>query len=440
MGRILDALLGRSSRQVTKLKTILGVTVTRLAILRNYRHTRCAQAQADVAHLLLLGHQDRALLRVEMVIKERNMLDVLAMVEGYCNLLIERAFLLQNQKECPEELREAAAGLSFAASRCGDLPELREVRRIFSSRFGKEFTSAAAELRNNCGMVQKFSTKQPDLETRVKVTKEIAMEKGIKVELTDPQQYAGETDPKPVAHIKNQTNAASPEPPLTAARCVQELLGDETLSTRAREKYKDAESAALAAFESAAYAAVAAKRAVELYLSESRHSDDPNKPFVKLLTSNAKKEKTQSIQDTMERDVKQHPSPDYNNPNCVDIGCRKYKVSSVRIESDKSRGKGILYEESDDEIEEMEELGSKALVMVTRAQSFAGVRGDFTAQYKKQVFQPKRSPVADGGEEECTLREKGDEMAIVAVDPPTRGRHIRHHSERGWTQEALRSS
>ncbi|PKA52360.1 hypothetical protein AXF42_Ash010257 [Apostasia shenzhenica] len=186
----LDALLGKTSRKITKLKTLIGLTITRLAVLRSQHHARWGHARADVAHLLLLGHHDRAVLRAEMVIMEQNMLDVLDIVESYCHLLTERAFLFHQQKECPDELREAAAGVAFASSRCGDLPELREIRRIFSSWFGKEFTTAAAELRNNCGvngkMVQKFSTRQPSVECRVKVAKGIAVEKGIKVDLFDP--------------------------------------------------------------------------------------------------------------------------------------------------------------------------------------------------------------------------------------------------------------
>lgn len=53
-------------------------------------------------------------------------------------------------RECPDELQEAASGILFAASRCGDFPEIQEIRAILTSRFGKEFASRAIELRNNC--------------------------------------------------------------------------------------------------------------------------------------------------------------------------------------------------------------------------------------------------------------------------------------------------
>lgn len=49
-------------------------------------------------------------------------------------------------------MKEAISSLIYAASRCGEFPELKELRAIFTSRFGKEFAARAIELRNNCGV------------------------------------------------------------------------------------------------------------------------------------------------------------------------------------------------------------------------------------------------------------------------------------------------
>jgi len=119
--------------------------------------------------------------QVEHVIKDQNMLDVYGRIEGYFNLLIERVHLIEQERlvyscnfvwwknwfsffflkwwvwyscyrECPEELKEAASGLLYAASRCGDFPEIQQIRVILTSRFGKEFAARSIELRNNCGV------------------------------------------------------------------------------------------------------------------------------------------------------------------------------------------------------------------------------------------------------------------------------------------------
>lgn len=39
------------------------------------------------------------------------------------------------------------ASIIFAAPRCSDLPDLLHVRNLFGGKYGKEFISAASELR-----------------------------------------------------------------------------------------------------------------------------------------------------------------------------------------------------------------------------------------------------------------------------------------------------
>ncbi|GJM96365.1 hypothetical protein PR202_ga13192 [Eleusine coracana subsp. coracana] len=257
MGRRLDVLLGRTSKQTARLKSLLGLATTRLGVLRGHRQVRCAQARGDAEQLLRLGAADRALLRAEQVVREQNALDVLLMLEGYCGLIVERAALVDSHRECPEELREAAAGLVYAAARCGDLPELQEVRRVLAAKFGREFVAAAAELRGGCGVnakiVQKLSTKQPSLESRQMVLQEIAAEKGIAVRFHEPSYE----DPNP----SSQRNRYQ-------AHQVDEI--EEDISGDTARRYEDVEAAAQAAFESAASAAAAAKAAMELSRGKPR--------------------------------------------------------------------------------------------------------------------------------------------------------------------------
>uniref|UniRef100_A0A0E0CR22 Uncharacterized protein n=1 Tax=Oryza meridionalis TaxID=40149 RepID=A0A0E0CR22_9ORYZ len=53
------------------------------------------------------------------------------MLESYCNLMLDL------HRECPEELREAAAaGLIYASARCGDVPELQEVKGCHGGESG----------------------------------------------------------------------------------------------------------------------------------------------------------------------------------------------------------------------------------------------------------------------------------------------------------------
>ncbi|RZC61154.1 hypothetical protein C5167_022914 [Papaver somniferum] len=272
MGRRMDALLGRTFK-VAKLRNLVNLAVSRLAVLKNQRQVRCSQARSDVIQLLNLDHQDRALLRVEVVIKEQNMLDAFGMVESYCHLLLERSVLIENSKVCPQELDEAISGLIFAASRCGEFPELQEIREMFTSRYGKEFTARAVELRNNSGVnrkiVLKFSTQQPSLEVRMKVLKEIASENGITLRFEEDTPIINKDN------LELNQKQSQTETDLSSAKLDDSKVGNEmdrneqySGSLRAR-KYRNVASAAQAAFESAATAAEAARAAVELSQSES---------------------------------------------------------------------------------------------------------------------------------------------------------------------------
>ncbi|CAN6287084.1 unnamed protein product [Urochloa humidicola] len=276
MGRRLDVLLGRTTKQTARLRSLLGLAVTRLGVVRGHRQVRCAQARGDVEQLLRLGHADRALARAEHAVREQNALDALADLEAYCGLILDRAALVDAHRECPEELREAAAGLVYAAARCGDLPELQEVRAILAAKFGREFVNAASELRSGCGVnakiVQKLSTKQPSLESRQKVLQEIAAEKGFAVNVYEPpprEDFSGRSN-----HNRRKTKQHEDErirtPPVYGL--------DEDVSGDSAQRYKDVEAAAQAAFESAASAAAAAKAAMELSRGEPRGPGDRGKP------------------------------------------------------------------------------------------------------------------------------------------------------------------
>ncbi|KAI4346832.1 hypothetical protein L6164_007695 [Bauhinia variegata] len=178
-------LLGRNF--ASKLTSVTKHLVARIAILKKQHQSRASYARSDAAELLNLGYHDRALLRVEHLIKEQNMLDVFVMIESYCKFLSQKAELLERNKECPAELKEATSSLIYACSRCGEMPELQKMREIFTSKFGKEFEAQAVELYKNNGvnseMIQKLAARPAALEIRLKVLKNIADEIGVTLHL-----------------------------------------------------------------------------------------------------------------------------------------------------------------------------------------------------------------------------------------------------------------
>ncbi|KAI9072635.1 hypothetical protein K1719_045402 [Acacia pycnantha] len=277
MGKKRDALFGRRAFNASKFKPLVNLAISRLAVLRIQRQARFKQARSDVLQLLQLGYHERALLRAEHVVKDQNLLDVYDKIEGYLNLLVERAHLIEEERECPEELKEAASGLLYASSRCGEFPELQEIRTVLTTRFGKEFAARAIELRNNCGVpiqiIQKLSTRMPSLENRMKALEEIASENNIVLQL---DQVSSNIVEGPL-NVKNENQHGPDRQEKGNIQILSNGGKDDQFSDslEVKKKYKDVADAAQAAFESAAYAAAAARAAVELSRSES-HDPPPN--------------------------------------------------------------------------------------------------------------------------------------------------------------------
>lgn len=347
MGRKLDRLLGRP-RRVAKFRPLVSLAVSRLAVLKTQRQSRLSQSRHDVLQFLQLGHHERALLRVEQVIKEQNMMDAYDMMESYCNLLMERADLIEQEKECPEELKEAISSLIYASSRCGDFPELQEIRSVFASHFGKEFVARAVELRNHCTvnlkMVTKLSTRQPNWESRVKALKEIAAENSIELHL--------EGDPSSTSEDKT---CVDKKPELAEGLQCSSPGGKEDSSSDSFQmnmKYKDVADAAQAAFESAAHAAAAARAAVELSRFGSHDPDDrdgPDTPKAKSFHKVESKAQGGPVDD-------EHQVPD--TPLIVNAGGSKRSMSSssskleeidATSSEETSRAEEVIFDKSEDE-------------------------------------------------------------------------------------------
>ncbi|MED6143069.1 hypothetical protein PIB30_003347 [Stylosanthes scabra] len=179
------------------------LAVSRIAILKNHHKARASYAYSDTAQLLRLGYHDPALLRVEYWIKEQNILDVFVMVENYCNYLRQSAELLDKSRDFPNELKEATSSLIFASSRCGEFPELHKIQEILTSKLGKEFADQAIELHRNNGvnakMIEKLSTRQLNVEIRMKALKQIAEEIGVTLHFegeAKTKQGSSVNDPK----------------------------------------------------------------------------------------------------------------------------------------------------------------------------------------------------------------------------------------------------
>lgn len=362
-----------TSKQTAKLKSLVKIAVARLAVVRRPRLGRRSIARGDVAQLLSIGHLDRALVRAEQVMEEDSMLEALDIIEHYCKILVEQSAQLEKPKECGEEIKAAAAGLIFASARCGELPELLDARAILANKFGRDFERAAKEgspVVVNPTLVQKLSGEKASAEQQRRLAKEIAAENDILLDFPDS---AGEV------HQSKQSEQGK-NVPVLAGKSVEQFevktetsevqrrqrLADDNVSrsnlaqlraekvSRDSKKYDDVRMAAEAAFESASFAAMAARAAVELSRTESQGKGPRG--------GGRGHDKVHPLQSSGERETRppgrpQKPPSPSPSPSWSD----KSTVSSVwsgapaRDAPSPPKGKSIVFDRSDEEDDDVVE-------------------------------------------------------------------------------------
>ncbi|XP_078441257.1 uncharacterized protein LOC144711200 [Wolffia australiana] len=189
---VLDAFFGRAGVfRGARCKTLLKLTIPRIKLLRNRRVLQLKQMRRDIANLLSSGQEATARIRVEHIIREENMMAAQEILELFCELIVVRLPIIESQRECPLDLKEAISSICFAAPRCADLPELQQAQMMFSSKYGKDFVNAAAELLPDSGVnrqiVELLSVRAPATDAKLKLLKEIAEEHEVDWDPTDSE-------------------------------------------------------------------------------------------------------------------------------------------------------------------------------------------------------------------------------------------------------------
>ncbi|KAK9697209.1 hypothetical protein RND81_08G021500 [Saponaria officinalis] len=176
----------KKSFKPAKCKTALNLAKSRIKLMKNKKDSQLRQMRREVSQLLQNRQDQTARIRVEHVVREEKMLAAYEMIEIYCELIVARLPIIESQKNCPLDLKEAITSLIFAEPRCGDIPELQDIRKHFTAKYGKDFSTAAIELHPACGvsriLVEKLSVKAPDGPEKVKILKGIAEEYSIQWE------------------------------------------------------------------------------------------------------------------------------------------------------------------------------------------------------------------------------------------------------------------
>ncbi|PWA75367.1 regulator of Vps4 activity in the MVB pathway protein [Artemisia annua] len=247
----------------------------------------------DIALLLQSGQDATARIRVEHVLREQNILAANEFVELFCELIVQRLSIIAKQRDCPADLKEGISSLIFAAPRCSEIPELVALRDIFEKKYGKDFVSAATDLRPDCGvnrmLIEKLSVRTPAGEVKLKVLKEIAKEYQVEWDTAESETELLKPPEKTLDGPQNFMSASSMPIKPTSDQYVQPVKatseqffqqnnpppGRYSSNGQNAMHFEDTKSAAEAAAESAKMAIAAAEAAA--YLA-NKHSNQSNQP------------------------------------------------------------------------------------------------------------------------------------------------------------------
>ncbi|XP_058773888.1 uncharacterized protein LOC131648119 [Vicia villosa] len=132
--------------KASKCKKAIKKAKCRIRFLKNKRQTIVKQLRNDLAELIQHGHEEAALNRVEQLINDESLADAYELLEKFCEFILSQFSYIQKHKECPDDIKVAISSLIFASARCGNIPELSVIRKIFGKRYGEKFAKAAVEL------------------------------------------------------------------------------------------------------------------------------------------------------------------------------------------------------------------------------------------------------------------------------------------------------
>ncbi|KAH9281859.1 IST1 -like protein [Echinococcus granulosus] len=148
-----------------KLKTNLRICSVRLKNLYQKKNELNVRARRELAEYLKAKKIDRARIRVEQIVREDYLLEVLEIIELYCELLVTRLGLITSTVECDPGLKEAIATIIWVAPRLSyDCQELEVLKTQFAIKYGREFAQVCSTNANhsvNPKVMHKLNVKAP---------------------------------------------------------------------------------------------------------------------------------------------------------------------------------------------------------------------------------------------------------------------------------------
>ncbi|GAA6061413.1 hypothetical protein JCM10212_004471 [Sporobolomyces blumeae] len=125
-------------------KIQLKLSIQRTRVLALKKSQSLKQTRREIANLLDVGKVESARIKVEGVVAEELNVELLELLELFCEVLVARFGLLEMIKEIDPGVNEAVASIIHAAPRT-ELKELHVLREMLMSKAGRDYAIAAID-------------------------------------------------------------------------------------------------------------------------------------------------------------------------------------------------------------------------------------------------------------------------------------------------------
>ncbi|KAF9021751.1 DUF292-domain-containing protein [Hymenopellis radicata] len=165
-----------------KAKVQLRISVQRLRMLQQKKEAQAKMSRRDIATLIERGKLETARVKVETIINEDIHIELLELLELYCELLVARFGILDmNSREPDAAVAEGVCAIIYAAPRT-ELKELHVLRDILMHKYGRDFSASVMENADNCvndRIVRKLDISMPSPDLVNAYLTEIAKSYGV---------------------------------------------------------------------------------------------------------------------------------------------------------------------------------------------------------------------------------------------------------------------
>ncbi|KAG0667955.1 hypothetical protein C6P45_005186 [Maudiozyma exigua] len=136
-----------------KLKTCLRMSIQYLRYAQDKQQALAKQYRRDVAQLLVANKEQKAHYRVESLINDDIHVELLEILELYCELLLARVSILCSipdevdllTNHIEDGINEAVRALVFASPHASEIKELEQLRDLLTYKFGQDFLKVILE-------------------------------------------------------------------------------------------------------------------------------------------------------------------------------------------------------------------------------------------------------------------------------------------------------